>query len=58
MARMIGKSKMLHTCVYGCCTEYGPSKVTGRRLARRRERQAFLRDMNNDTDNTRERGSK
>ena len=43
MARMTGKSKTLHTCVYGCCTEVGTDKKMGRRLARRRERQQFIR---------------
>jgi hypothetical protein len=48
MARMTGKSTTLHTCVYGCCTEVGTDKKMGRRIARRRERQEFLRNLIND----------
>lgn len=48
MARMTGKSKNLHTCVYGCCSDTGTDKTMSRRLARRRERQALLREISND----------
>jgi hypothetical protein len=48
MARMTGKSPTLHTCPYGCCTDTGSDKKQARRMARRRERQAFLRSLIND----------
>ena len=48
MARMTGKSTTLQTCPYGCCSDVGTDKKMSRRLARRRERQAFLRSIIND----------
>lgn len=48
MARMTGKSPMLQTCPYGCCTDTGSNKKQARRIARRRERQEFLRALVND----------
>lgn len=48
MARMTGKSPTLQTCPYGCCTDTGSDKKQARRIARRRERQEFLRALVND----------
>lgn len=55
MARMLGKSHVVHSCPYGCCSEagsnVGPNKTFIRRLARRRERQAtkqYFRLASND----------
>lgn len=45
MARMTGKSPTLQTCPYGCCTDTGSDKKQARRIARRRERQEFLREI-------------
>lgn len=47
MSRMLGKSKTLQTCPYGCCTDVGRDKTMGRRIARRRERQAVRRELRN-----------